>query len=207
MQVRGGFRRDPGTASCLPERPLSATCPQALPRECSSIREWMRLDSRGWARNLQPDAMRPPTSAHDGLGLAMPPNGSCRSHGPLVGRQATRLGDRLLRRHGTRQPRPRDWKSRVLDGRLLAPANTTGHRVGKPPNRGCPENPARRIASSTPVSLRKHVHARLPLLCPLLKHPSIVLHKACLWGPAGRGGPGRRCRRPSRSRRAVGARP
>jgi hypothetical protein len=91
-QVRAGFRRDPGTASCFPEWPLSATCPQALPRECSSLREWMRLDSRGWARNLQPDAVRPPTSARDGLGLAMPPNGSCRSHGPLVRRQATRLG-------------------------------------------------------------------------------------------------------------------
>ncbi len=184
MQVRGGFRRDPGTASCFPEGPLSATCPPALPRECSSLREWMRLDSRGWARNLQPDAMRPPTSAHDGLWLAMPPNGSCRSRAhSLAGRQRD-LGTGYSGAMEPGNPGPADWKSRGLDGRLLAPASTTGHHAGRPPNRGCPENPARRIASSTPVSLRKHVTARLPLLCPLLMDPSIVLHEACLWGPA-----------------------
>jgi hypothetical protein len=53
---------------------------------------------------------------------------------------------------------------------------------GKATERG-PENPARRIASSTTVPLSKHVHARLPLLCPPLKDPSTVPREACLWGP------------------------
>jgi hypothetical protein len=132
------------------------------------------------ARNLQPDAMRPPTSAHDGLGLAMPPNGSCRRRAhSLAGRQRD-LGTGYSGAMEPGNPGPRLEVARPR----WSSASTTGHHAGRPPNRGCPENPARRNASSTPVSLRKHVTARLPLLCPSLKDPSIVPHEACLWGPA-----------------------
>ena len=137
MQVRGGFRRDPGTASCISKGPLSATCPQALPCECSSIRAWIRLDSRGWAWNVQPDAMCPPTSADDGRGLRCRPTGDAEvtAHS-LAGRQ-TRLGDRLLRGSmESRQARPREWSRASLMVWLLVPASRTGPTWEKPPDGG-----------------------------------------------------------------------
>jgi hypothetical protein len=96
------FSERSGGGLLLSQKPLSATCPKALPCECSSVRERMRLDGRGQAWNLHPEAMRPPSSAHDGLGLRCRPMGHAEVAAPAPRRSTPR------RRPPTRARRRQD---------------------------------------------------------------------------------------------------